>query len=279
MAGHGSPHGPDAHDDRLRRGPVDLVLRVVDHQVVGPEGALLGNVDNLVLRQHEGRLLVTGFVSGPAGLGPRLPGALGRWVLAVWQRLRSDADPRPTVVPLSAVTRLGSAVEVTRRGQQVLTGAMGFERWLQTYVVSRIPGAKGGEDRLAGEPVQATATRVHSPDDGGQLLSDLLGAQVRSAAGDDLGTVLDVCAEAVAPTEAAVGVLRVSGLSFGARATGTELGYTEDPRQGPFLLAAVFRRLHRNHRFVPIEAVAGIDWHERVVTLTRTARPVHPHER
>lgn len=156
---------------------------------------------------------------------------------------------------------------------------MGFERWLQTCVVSRIPGAKGGEDRLAGEPVQASPTQVHSPEAGGRLLSDLLGAQMRSAADDDLGTVLDVSAEAVAPTEAAVGVLRVRGLSFGVRATGTELGYTEAPGRGPYLLATVFRRLHRNHRYGPIEAVAGIDWHEGVVTLTRAARPIHPHER
>ena len=67
---------------------------------------------------------------------------------------------------------------------------------------SRASGCQGGEDRLAGEPVQASPTQV-----------------------------------------------------------------------------AVCRRLHRNHRYVPIEAVAGIDWHERVVTLTRAARPIHPHER
>lgn len=257
---------------------VDLVLRVVDHQVVGPEGVLLGNVDNLVLREHEGRLLVTGFVSGPGGLAPRLPGSLGRWVQAVWRRLRSDGDPRPTVVPFSAVTRIGSAVEVTRHGQQVLAATMGLERWLQTYVVSRIPGVRGGEDRLQGEPVQDAAQHVWAPGPGSHLLSDLLGARVVSAQGDDLGAVLDVCAEPVAPTEAAVGVLRVRGLSYGSRATGSELGYTEDPHQGPLLLRALFRRLHRAHRYVPLDAV-DVDWTTPVVTVAAGARPVHPHQR
>lgn len=256
---------------------LDLVLRVADHQVVGPEGLLIGNVDNLVLREHEGRLLVTGFVSGPGGLGPRLPGSLGRWVQAVWRRLSSDADSQPTMVPLSAVARIGSAVEVTRHGQQVLASTMGLEHWLRTYVVSRIPGAKGGQDRLEGEPVQDAAQHVWSPGPGSHLLSDLLGARVRSAHGDDLGAVLDVCAEAVAPTEAAVGVLRVRGLSYGPRATGSELGYTEDPRQGPLLLRVLFRRLHRAHRYVPLEAV-DVDWQARVVTVAPGARPVHPHQ-
>ena len=267
-----------AHADRTPGRVLDLVLRVADHQVVGPEGLLLGNVDNLVLREHDGRLLVTGFVSGPGGLGPRLPGRLGRWVQAVWRRLRSDPDAHPTMVPFSAVVRIGSAVEVTRHGQQVLATTMGLEHWLRTYVVSRIPGAQGGEDRLEGEPVQDAAQHVWSPGPGSHLLSDLLGARVRSPQGDDLGAVLDVCAEPVAPTEAAVGVLRVRGLSYGARATGSELGYTEDPRQGPLLLRLLFRRLHRAHRYVPLDAV-DVDWQARVVTVAPGARPVHPHER
>lgn len=258
---------------------LDLALRVVDHQLVGPDGALLGNVDNLVLQEHEGRLLVTGLVTGPAGWGPRLPGSLGRWVVAVWRRLRRDADPRPTALPLSAVTRIESAVEVGRHGQQVLAGAMGLEHWLQTYVVSRIPGAKGGEDRLAGEPVAGPERHGWSPGTGAHLLSDLLGARVESAGGEELGAVLDLVAEPVAPTEAAVGPLRVLGLVHGSRTTGSALGYSQDRRQGPLLLAALFRRLHRNHRYVALGAIARIDWAPAVVTLAPGARPVHPHQR
>ena len=34
----------------------DAVLRLLDHQIVGPQGELLGNVDDLQLREHDGRL-------------------------------------------------------------------------------------------------------------------------------------------------------------------------------------------------------------------------------
>lgn len=63
---------------KRRRDGFDLVLRLLDHQIVGSGGELLGEVDNLEMMEIDGDLMVTGIVVGPAGLGPRLPGKLGR---------------------------------------------------------------------------------------------------------------------------------------------------------------------------------------------------------
>jgi hypothetical protein len=155
---------------------------------------------------------------------------------------------------------------------------MRLEHWLRTHVISRIPGATGGEDRLAGEPLRPVRDHPElrrAP--GGHLLSDLLGARVRSAGGEDLGTVLDVDAVPTERTGLELGRLRVVSITYGPRALGAELGYTTDPRQGPLLVAAVFRRVQRHHRRVPWRDVAAVDWAERVLTLSATARPVHPH--
>lgn len=258
-------------------GAVDLALRLLDHQIVGASGALLGNVDNCELRDVDGQLMVTGLMTGPAALGPRQPGRLGRWSLAAWRRLRPDAEPRPVVLPLDHVTRIGSAVHVSAWGEAVLDQSMGLEHWLRPYV-ARIPGATGGEDRLAAEPLWPRREHpelLRAP--GGHLVSDLLGARVVGADGSGLGAVLDVTATPLEQSGLEVGRLRVDALTFGPHALGAKLGYTSDPRLGPWLLAALFRRVQRGNRRVPLADVAAIDWATRTVRLSPGARLEHPH--
>ena len=66
---------------------VDVGLRLLDHQVVGEQDEMLGNVDNLEVRERGGEFLVTGTVIGPGVWGcaspveasPRRPGARHGW--------------------------------------------------------------------------------------------------------------------------------------------------------------------------------------------------------
>jgi hypothetical protein len=247
------------------RETVDVGLRLLDHQIVGGQDQLLGNVDNLELRQTDAGMLVTGLVVGPGGLGPRWPGRprhwppggdpghFGRLVIGVWRRLSPASDPQPLVLPMSAVACVGSGVQVTDWGASALAGSAGLELWLRRHLVGRLPGAREGEDRLAGTSLGgAPPQRPPGLHPDGRLVTELLGARVQTPDGRSLGVVLDIGCAALERSESVVGRLRVTSLLCGTRQTGARLGYAEDPDMGPWLLARLLRRVHRADRRVPV---------------------------
>jgi hypothetical protein len=119
---------------------LDLRLELLDRQLVGPEGRLLGKVDDLELTEApDGALYVTALLSGPLALGPRLGGRVGAWVVAIARRLSLDPDPAPLRIAMSQVTDLGSAVTVAFPAHEGSVAAL--ERWLDVHVISRIPGS------------------------------------------------------------------------------------------------------------------------------------------
>ncbi|HEY8620058.1 MAG TPA: hypothetical protein VIM01_08280 [Dermatophilaceae bacterium] len=258
----------------------DLALRLLDHQIVGSDGELLGNVDNLELREVGGDLLVTGIMVGPAGLGPRLPGKLGRWTMAIWRRLHPAAEPTPTVLQMTHVIRIGSGIEVSEWGSRALAGTFGFEQWLVRYVIARIPGATGGSDDLGGEPVSADAgvdRQKMAPAAGSHLVSDLLDREVLDADGATVGRVCGLLCEPIERTGLEVGRLRITGVAYGNRPAGSMLGYRADRHQGPIVIAALIRAWHRGDRHVSIDAVDPIDWTSAAISLGSDAHPRHPH--
>jgi hypothetical protein len=267
--------------DALRR--VDLVLRVHDHQIVGPEVELLGNVDDLELAEVDGRWLVTGLMVGPAALSQRLPGKLGTWTHAVWSRLHPDREPTPVVVPMEHVTDIGSAVALDEWAARRLARTLGLELWLREFVVSRIPGAKGGSsDERPGDLVESASSEATEAAEGGseseaalrprpdgRPVSGLLGRTGLSPDGERLGRLRDLWALG-GPRDGHPEPLRVTHLEFTSHRLGAELGYSADDRQGPALVRAFFRWLHRNDRVVPISALTGIDDTGRTVTVETT---------
>lgn len=253
----------------ISAGRIELGLRLLDHQIVGAGGSLLGNVDNLEVREMGGELLVTGIVSGPAAHGPRQPGRLGDWIVAIWRRLRPEERPVPLAMPMAHVRRIASDVEVSAWAEDVLNGTNALEMWLRRFVVNRIPGAKGGEDRLAGEPTGPSRSaheelELH-PD--AHLVSLLIGARVLGADGSGLGQVLEAVAEPFESSGLEVGRLRVTQIVVGRHSMGGELGYTADWKQGPWLVARLVQLWHRGDRAVPWGDVADVDWESRTVTL------------
>jgi sporulation protein YlmC with PRC-barrel domain len=119
----------------------DLRLRLLDRQVVAPDGAMICKVDDVELQPAEdGGYVVTALLAGPLALGPRLPGRLGRWTVALARRWTEDADPAPRRIPFERVTELGSAIVVDRSREQL--GIARLEDWVRTHVIDRIPGSR-----------------------------------------------------------------------------------------------------------------------------------------
>jgi hypothetical protein len=252
-----------------------LVLRLLDHQIVGVDGELVGNVDDLVVHESESGIVVTALLSGPPALARRQGGRGGRWLDAVWRRLHPDRDPLPTAVPLDEVTRLDSAVHVSRLGESVLAASQGFELWLRDHVVSRLPGATGGETTRPSvdEDLRQRPPFVLLP--GEHTLSELLGAPVRSA-GDRLGELVEVIADPLSPSSARLGALVVRELVCSPRHLGEELGYTLEP-QGPAVLRRLLRAWHDRDRLVDARDVR-ITWDPAGVEVRRGATLRHPHD-
>src|SRR3954447_21214766 len=119
----------------------DLRLRLLDRQVVDPDGAMICKVDDVELAPADGGgYVVTALLAGPLALGPRLPGRLGRWTVALARRWSTDADPSPRRIPFAPVPGLGSAGRVDRLRDELRIP--GLEDWVRTHVIDRIPGSR-----------------------------------------------------------------------------------------------------------------------------------------
>jgi sporulation protein YlmC with PRC-barrel domain len=259
------------------RGRIPLVLRLLDHQVIGHAGQLLGKVDDLVLEDGEKGLRVVGLLSGPPALARRLGRRSGGWLDATWRRLRPDADPSPRVIPLERVLRLDSGVHLDRSAGATLAGEQGLERWLREHVVGRIPGASGAEsdpDRETPDPSHRVGRLLRDDE---RTLSDLLGFQAVTEAGDEVGEVVEVTAERVTRAPEPLGPLRIGELVCSVHHLGQELGYTTEP-QGPALLRWLLRLWHRQDRHVSFDDVVALDWGRRRVVVSSAAELRHPHD-
>jgi sporulation protein YlmC with PRC-barrel domain len=251
----------------------DAALDLLDRQLVDVDGRPMGKVDDLELvPAADGRLHVTALLTGPGALGPRLGGRLGEWTVATWRRLRADSGSRPARVPFGEVTDITAAVHLGRRDDG---GTQGLERWLLEHVVRRLPGADAADEPHRAADAPGGDGRQEAPADDAHRLGELLGAPVVGADGASLGHVNDV---RLGPAPGVTGVrapLRTEGLIVSDRHAGSLLGYDRYRDQGPALVRAVVRRLHRDARYVPWEGVRRIDWHPaRIEVDQRAARPL-----
>ncbi|MGG5260327.1 hypothetical protein [Phycicoccus avicenniae] len=249
--------------------PLSLGLRLLDHQLLGRELEMLGNVDDVALEERDGRLVATAVLRGPGAWSHRQPGALGRWGRAVWRRLERAEDPRPLVLPLDHVLAIGSAVHVDGWAEEYLAASDHAELWLRRHLVGRIPGARGGKHRFGGDlaPHPRDDTALTLPV-GARLLSDLLGAAVVRDDGSESGRVVEVRAAQDSPRESRVGTLVVTSVVHGPRRLGGGLGYRDDQAMAPFLLGEALRRWHRHDTESAWEQVQSLDWATRRITLS-----------
>jgi hypothetical protein len=87
--------------------------------------------------------------------------------------------------------------------------------------------------------------------------SDLLGAPVVDGDGAAVGVVTDLRCVQDGPLRGSMAAPRVDALIISRRHTGSLLGYDRREQQGPWLVRAVVRWLHRDMAVVPWSAVAA----------------------
>jgi hypothetical protein len=108
---------------------IDAVLKLLDRQILDPDGYMAGNVDDLelVVPAAGGPPDGTAILSGTGALGARLGG--------VFQRvLKGEAR-----IDWGVVTGIDSAVRISLPREQVRSNRM--EAWVRDHIIGRIPGA------------------------------------------------------------------------------------------------------------------------------------------
>jgi hypothetical protein len=121
---------------------LDAGLKLLDRQLVDPQGMLAGKVDDLELTPSADDphlLYVTAILAGPGALAGRLGGRLGRLLERLSNRLRGSADDRPARVPFGVVKQVGSAVDLWVAKQHLETDR--GERWARQAIIAKLPGA------------------------------------------------------------------------------------------------------------------------------------------
>jgi hypothetical protein len=119
----------------------DANLRLLDRQLVDPDGRMCGKVDDLELRLTPDRVPeVVAILTGPGAWAPRTPGLLARWTEAVWRRLHPSPEPGPRRIAIDLVTDIDNAVHLSvSRGE---VAGDGPERWTRDHLIGKLPGAR-----------------------------------------------------------------------------------------------------------------------------------------
>lgn len=224
-------------DNRLEGEAFDAALHLLDRQVVDREGLLVCKVDDLEISFHDDGAppAVTRILTGPAALVPRMSTRTGHLLRERWVSLGIQYADRD--VPL----------------------AVGLD--VVAHVGSAVELRVGREGLLDRQPRPGPGVRV-------RRMGELLGMRVETPHPQLRGKVLDVRLEPAGNRF----VLR--HLLVGPGRPGSLLGYDRGDFDGPWLVSAVVRRLHRHLRLASCEALAedDIDWDAGVVRLGEHTR-------
>jgi hypothetical protein len=120
---------------------LDVHLRLLDRQVVDRDGQLVCKVDDLELELTErGEPYISAILVGPRALGPRLGGRLGRWVTSIADRLAADRGAGPLRISFGVVEDISEEIRLSLRREELDVEPL--ERWVDRYVIDRIPGSR-----------------------------------------------------------------------------------------------------------------------------------------
>jgi hypothetical protein len=126
---------------------VDAVLKLLDRQVLDPDGHMVCKVDDLELTvPADGSApYVSAILSGPAALGPRLGGVLGNVFVTAQRVFHPDEHPPAARLDWGVVTGLDHSVHISLRYDEVAPYRL--EAWVRDHVIARIPGASHHADQ------------------------------------------------------------------------------------------------------------------------------------
>ncbi|MEV4058371.1 hypothetical protein AB0J55_44800 [Amycolatopsis sp. NPDC049688] len=117
-------------------GLVDLSDSLLDRQITGEDGTVVGKVDDLELRAEDGTYVVDALLVGPEALADRIGGPIGKLLRRIGRGFRAGAPQR---IPLNAVRGIEPTVVVTTAVAQATESPS--EDWLRRRIIGRIPGA------------------------------------------------------------------------------------------------------------------------------------------
>ncbi|MGB9377896.1 MAG: hypothetical protein WCB04_10340 [Mycobacteriales bacterium] len=123
------------------RGTVlDAVFHLLDRQVIDRDGRMVCKVDDLEFEPNaSGQPVVTAILAGPAALGPRIGGALGRWMVAIQARLRPRDQDGPARIAIALVTGIGADIRLSGAARELQTYQT--EAWVDLHLIGKLPGA------------------------------------------------------------------------------------------------------------------------------------------
>jgi sporulation protein YlmC with PRC-barrel domain len=114
-------------------------LHLLDRQVIEKrQGRMVAKVDDLEIDLDHPVPHVSAILTGPAALGHRLPGLVGRLVVTVHHRLHPAPDPQPNPIPAGRIVDITSAVIIDTDEELEVQG---FGRWVDDQIIRRIPGS------------------------------------------------------------------------------------------------------------------------------------------
>lgn len=124
---------------------LQLGRQLLDRQIVDRDGWPVGKVDDVEFAvDRAGFPYLAYLLSGPAALGDRLGGRVGRLLVALADRFTDQPPAPPLRIPLAQVAWLDSAVWLRVRVDELPPPPV--EAWLRRHLTDRIPGA----DRASG---------------------------------------------------------------------------------------------------------------------------------
>lgn len=115
---------------------------LLDRQVIGSDGLLIGKVDNVEISAADPPRVVA-LLLGPQAFADRIGGRLGRIICHLARRLQPGEDPTPLRVPYPQVDHVDTAVHLRIRSDELPEPAL--KSWLRKQLIDRIPGAHHGE--------------------------------------------------------------------------------------------------------------------------------------
>jgi hypothetical protein len=108
-------------------------------------------------------------------------------------------------------------------------------------------------------------------------LSDLLKAEVVDVNGETVGHVHDVRFVRDGPLVGDFGTAyQLQGLIVGRGSVGSRLGFDRKNVQGPWLLKALFRRVHASSRFVEWDTIRSIEEQKIRISVVKDRLPEVP---
>ena len=120
--------------------PLNGKQGLLDRQILDKDDMMVAKVDDVELEQRaDGSIVVTGFLTGPGALGPRLGGFLGAVSVAAWSRLANRAEDDPARVDYRDVAKIGTAVHLAVGHGDV--DVAGLEDWTRERIISAFPAA------------------------------------------------------------------------------------------------------------------------------------------